>query len=172
MVCLWCPSSRRDVSYRRLNGWRPLSNTISRVCIISMVRLYYIWSPTSDVLRSVSAAMLTADIQLGVAILCACLPTYAPLLRLCKGRLKSTQQSSARRLVDYELPSRKTDKGENNLLDRSFTDNKFMSRSCNNSLHHSHKSDPFGDSEGMDYAPPQMRAHYGVGTVWMPQTKY
>ncbi|KAJ5538928.1 hypothetical protein N7494_008407 [Penicillium frequentans] len=115
------------------------------VCVTSIVRLYYIWNPGSAYVRSLSAMQIISDVQLGVAILCACLPTYAPLLRFFRRGLKGTKQSSARKMYQFDSGPNKAAKRDSDFLDLGFTDNKRLI-----SLNHAHGSNPFRDSDGAD----------------------
>lgn len=46
--------------------------------------MVYIWHPATPDVAEVPGTMLMAIIQLGIAILCACLPTYGPLLTMSR----------------------------------------------------------------------------------------
>ncbi|KAI1656745.1 hypothetical protein F4813DRAFT_124430 [Daldinia decipiens] len=61
------------------------------VCIASIIRLTAIWNP-SDILRGwdFGSIGLWSTIQLGLAIVCSCLPTFGPLLPILK-QLRSIQ---------------------------------------------------------------------------------
>ncbi|KAG6354181.1 hypothetical protein INS49_004785 [Diaporthe citri] len=48
------------------------------VCVASILRLNAIWDPSGQV--AYSNAMLWSTLQIGLAIICACLPTLAPIL--------------------------------------------------------------------------------------------
>lgn len=58
-----------------------------------MVRLHYIWVPSNPEFMQTAPAMVASSVQLGTAILCACFPTYAPLLRFCSGARKTTNNT-------------------------------------------------------------------------------
>jgi hypothetical protein len=65
----------------------------SRVCIASVVRLALIWNPKEKGnVKDISFLVVTASIQLGLATLCACLPTYGPLIGMVRRR--ATKMSS------------------------------------------------------------------------------
>ena len=64
------------------------------VCISSIVKLSYVWNPEDPEVVDVSPAMLWSSVQLGVAILCACLPTFAPLLRLARQKLGASSDGT------------------------------------------------------------------------------
>ncbi|KAK2763260.1 hypothetical protein FQN54_009896 [Arachnomyces sp. PD_36] len=74
------------------------------VCIASIMRLTYIWIPGHTEAPNLPLVMVWSTIQLGIAILCSCLPTYAPLFRKAKPALRtltatfqnSSQKSSSR----------------------------------------------------------------------------
>lgn len=57
------------------------------VCVASIVRTTYIWHPATPEVVDVAHTQILSSIQLGTAILCACLPTYGPLLRLFRGKV-------------------------------------------------------------------------------------
>ncbi|KAI2628558.1 hypothetical protein GGR54DRAFT_587774 [Hypoxylon sp. NC1633] len=50
------------------------------VCVASIVRMAYIWNPNAPDTVQISQVQILSTIQLGTAVLCACLPTYGPLL--------------------------------------------------------------------------------------------
>ncbi|KAF2463869.1 uncharacterized protein BDR25DRAFT_319609 [Lindgomyces ingoldianus] len=53
------------------------------VCVASMVRLRYIWVlPHVDTSMNVAMVMIWSTVQLGLAIICCCLPTYGPVFAL------------------------------------------------------------------------------------------
>ncbi|KAI0849864.1 hypothetical protein F5Y00DRAFT_260969 [Daldinia vernicosa] len=56
----------------------------SLVCVASIVRMVYIWHPQAPETVSISQVQALSSIQLGIAVLCACLPTYGPLLNLSR----------------------------------------------------------------------------------------
>ncbi|CAI6334340.1 unnamed protein product [Periconia digitata] len=69
------------------------------VCITSMVRLRYMWIlPSPKTAFDVGNVMLWSTIQLGLAIICACLPTFGPLLKY-PGFLASRFKHSCRSFV-------------------------------------------------------------------------
>ncbi|RAL04548.1 uncharacterized protein BO80DRAFT_482907 [Aspergillus ibericus CBS 121593] len=59
------------------------------VCIISMVKLAFIWNASDPRQRRSVQGVKLSIIQLGIATLCACLPTYASLFRLAQRKLRS-----------------------------------------------------------------------------------
>lgn len=46
------------------------------------MRIYYLYNQATGELRNLPAAMNWGIVQLAVAIVCACVPTYGPLLQL------------------------------------------------------------------------------------------
>ncbi|KAJ5113709.1 hypothetical protein N7456_002243 [Penicillium angulare] len=67
----------------------------SLACVCSIVKLSFLWNPNNPYLSDVSPTMIWSSIQLGTSILCACLPTLTPLLRLVREKLgMSTTRSS------------------------------------------------------------------------------
>ncbi|KAJ6164004.1 hypothetical protein N7470_002676 [Penicillium chermesinum] len=71
------------------------------VCIVSMVRLAYIWVPSNPDFMNTAPAMVASSVQLGIAILCACFPTYAPLLRFCSGARKADYNNTPGKYYNY-----------------------------------------------------------------------
>lgn len=68
---------------------------LDRACVCSIVKLSFLWNPNNPYLSDVSPTMIWSSIQLGTSILCACLPTLTPLLRLVREKLgMSTTRSS------------------------------------------------------------------------------
>ncbi|KAI1140607.1 hypothetical protein F5Y05DRAFT_279533 [Hypoxylon sp. FL0543] len=63
------------------------------VCVTSMVRMVYIWNPETPQVVRVPNTMVMASVQLGTAILCACLPTYGPLIEPCSRRIHRIKQT-------------------------------------------------------------------------------
>ncbi|KAI9695596.1 MAG: hypothetical protein M1820_008521 [Bogoriella megaspora] len=61
------------------------------VCIASIMRLYYIYPPQPPHSSNVPQVMIWSTIQLSVAIVCSCLPTYGPLFRCMKPAVHSRQ---------------------------------------------------------------------------------
>lgn len=107
---------------------------------------------------------IISDVQLGVAILCACLPTYAPLLRFFRRGLKVTKQSSARKMYRFESGSNKAAKGDSDFLDLRFTDNKRLI-----SLNHAHGSNSFRNSDGADGVASHTNLNRDKGLVFSDQ---
>ncbi|PYI09613.1 hypothetical protein BO78DRAFT_437359 [Aspergillus sclerotiicarbonarius CBS 121057] len=66
---------------------------IPRVCITSMVKLAYIWVPSDPRRTRILQTCLWTEIQLGIATLCACLPTYASLFRLARRKFRSSSSN-------------------------------------------------------------------------------
>ncbi|KAJ5266786.1 hypothetical protein N7478_009594 [Penicillium angulare] len=121
------------------------------VCIVSIVRLSYIWNPSSaENLKDLSATMITSDIQLGIALLCACLPTYTPLLRLFNRTLTSLKQSSARKTYEYPLkPSKQSTEGKYSN-DHSSTGSNTICASGHSSVDYTTNADTREESRGMN----------------------
>jgi hypothetical protein len=65
----------------------------NRVCIASVVRMVYIWDPKAPQTVAISEVMIISSIQLGVAVLCACLPTYGPLLNASRRGLRRAKRA-------------------------------------------------------------------------------
>ncbi|KAL4993408.1 hypothetical protein BDV10DRAFT_179227 [Aspergillus recurvatus] len=61
------------------------------ILVTGTIRIIYLYNPGDDLLP-LARAVLWSTINLGVAILCACLPTYPPLLVMC-GNLFSSLRS-------------------------------------------------------------------------------
>lgn len=95
-----------------------------------MIRLSYIWNPDSkEFPKNISAMQITASVQLSIAILCACLPSYAPVLRLFGRKLRRSKHSDPRKLCEYRPRGDKIDSagqghGIGNLENDSFNDDK------------------------------------------------
>ncbi|KAJ5083734.1 hypothetical protein N7456_013161 [Penicillium angulare] len=89
--------------------------------------------------------MLTSNLQFAFAILCACLPTYAPLLRLFRWRGKSTRQVSPNWKSSFGTPQ-----GHNGQRDNSqnsgYTHKRLIGSSFDRSHEQSHNSDWNGKS--------------------------
>ncbi|RAK94424.1 hypothetical protein BO79DRAFT_241874 [Aspergillus costaricaensis CBS 115574] len=118
------------------------------VCIVSVVRLYFIWNPASiHFPRSLPAMEVASEVQLGVAIFCACLPTYAPVLKLFRSLWRSFGQRGSKKSFDYRMtpPSNRSHR-DNDVPDLRFADNKTLIDSTGIRIN----SDPFGDSSGTD----------------------
>ncbi|KAI0485062.1 hypothetical protein GGR56DRAFT_56786 [Xylariaceae sp. FL0804] len=58
------------------------------VCVASIIRITYIWHPADIQVVDISHTEIWSSIQLGTAILCACLPCYGPILRAGLGAMK------------------------------------------------------------------------------------
>jgi hypothetical protein len=66
----------------------------------------YIWDPSAPETVAISEVMIISSIQLGIAVLCACLPTYGPLLNASRRGLKSL-----RRAMGFTVPDTYADSG-------------------------------------------------------------
>ncbi|KAJ6151456.1 hypothetical protein N7470_007053 [Penicillium chermesinum] len=62
------------------------------VCIASMVKVGYSWRPAWSHYPALPAGMILMSLQLGLAFLCTCLPTYAPLLQPARARMRSLER--------------------------------------------------------------------------------
>jgi hypothetical protein len=56
--------------------------------------MVYIWNPATPEVVSASETMLLSSIQLGTAILGACLPTYGPLFKALRKKFRSAMGMS------------------------------------------------------------------------------
>ncbi|VUC24071.1 unnamed protein product [Clonostachys rosea] len=54
------------------------------VCVASIARITFLYHPSSPEVVTLPESMLTASVQLGIAILCACLPAYGPALKVLR----------------------------------------------------------------------------------------
>lgn len=59
----------------------------------------YIWDPEAPETVAISEVMIISSIQLGTAVLCACLPTYGPLLNASRRGMKRV-----RRAIGFTVP--------------------------------------------------------------------
>ncbi|GLA56387.1 hypothetical protein AtubIFM55763_007454 [Aspergillus tubingensis] len=64
------------------------------VCIASICKLSYLWIPATPQVVRAPETMVWSSVQLGVATLCACLPTYAPLFRVARGKMSTGKSPS------------------------------------------------------------------------------
>ncbi|KAI0117003.1 hypothetical protein F4814DRAFT_414852 [Daldinia grandis] len=107
------------------------------VCIASIVRLTAIWNP-SDPVRGYDFGSigLWSTIQLGLAIICSCLPTFGPLLSILK-QLRSVQSlreimklrvsnssgiSRTSKTLSTERPWAKIKGGQHNVTSRTWAE--------------------------------------------------
>ncbi|KAL3474870.1 hypothetical protein BJX99DRAFT_259958 [Aspergillus californicus] len=60
---------------------KSLTGSWRSVCATCAVRAYFLWDPVTDTQRSASAVMDFTTVEQALSIVCACLPTYGPLLR-------------------------------------------------------------------------------------------
>ncbi|KAI5928774.1 hypothetical protein F4810DRAFT_705706 [Camillea tinctor] len=63
------------------------------VCVASIVRMVYIWNPHAPDTVQINQVQVLSSIQLGIAVLCACLPTYGPLLSLSRKAIKRIKRA-------------------------------------------------------------------------------
>ncbi|KAI0180359.1 hypothetical protein GGR52DRAFT_240465 [Hypoxylon sp. FL1284] len=63
------------------------------VCVASIIRMVYIWHPDSPDTVSISQVQVLSEIQLGTAVLCACLPTYGPLLNFVRRAVRRVKRN-------------------------------------------------------------------------------
>ncbi|OTA96301.1 hypothetical protein M434DRAFT_129155 [Hypoxylon sp. CO27-5] len=78
------------------------------VCVASIIRMVYIWHPSAPETVSISQVQILSMVQLGVAVLCACLPTYAPLLNLFRKAIKRLKNATT-----FSLPKTYDTGGKN-----------------------------------------------------------
>ena len=74
--------------------------------------MVYIWDPDAPETVAISEVMIISSIQLGTAVLCACLPTYGPLLNASRRGFKN-----AKRRMGFTV--RSTTAGESGLSGRT-----------------------------------------------------
>ena len=84
-----------------------------------MVKLAYIWVPSDHHLVRNTETCLWSLIQLGVATLCACLPTYAPLFRLAQRKVRSRSSDDK---VYGDCPQSPYNRMPNTLPDGTYAD--------------------------------------------------
>ncbi|KAJ6090418.1 hypothetical protein N7486_009233 [Penicillium sp. IBT 16267x] len=136
------------------------------VCLISMVRLSYIWNPASSAdLKNLSATIITSHVQLGIALLCACLPTYTPLLRLFNRSFNSRKQRSSKKTYEYPLKPSKPTQESKDTGDYSTTDSKTICAPGHHSLDYTVNSDSREEFRGMDCMSSRTAAQVPADTV-------
>ncbi|KAI1073698.1 hypothetical protein F5B20DRAFT_586971 [Whalleya microplaca] len=69
------------------------------VCVASIIRMVYIWNPNAPDTVQISQVQLLSTIQLGTAVLCACLPTYGPLLQVARKAMNRMKH-----VVGFSMP--------------------------------------------------------------------
>ncbi|KAI1371050.1 hypothetical protein F4677DRAFT_321439 [Hypoxylon crocopeplum] len=79
------------------------------VCVTSIIRLTFIWHPDNPDFTNIAGTEVMSSIQLGTAILCACLPTYGPMLNVFRkgiNKIKRKMGMSTSGTYDFSRNSR------------------------------------------------------------------
>ncbi|KAI9037122.1 uncharacterized protein KD926_000839 [Aspergillus affinis] len=56
-------------------------------CVTSIIKIAYMWNPKSPEVVRLPMTMFWSSVQLGVATLCACMPTYAALFKTAREKI-------------------------------------------------------------------------------------